>query len=100
MDDVAAKVVRALLERNPALDPYEIEDLTVGNVLGLGELRGFLSNTVSRIAGLPPEVSSVSVNRQCGSSMQAAHMVVRALMTGCGEVGVAMGVERMGRGIG
>ena len=100
MDDVAAQVVRALLERNPKVDPYEIEDLAVGNVLGLGELGGFTSNTVSRIAGLPPEVSTVTVNRQCGSSMQAAHMVTRSLMTGAGQAGIALGVERMGRGIG
>ncbi|MBI3993309.1 MAG: thiolase family protein [Candidatus Lambdaproteobacteria bacterium] len=100
MDEVAGQVVRALLKRHPNVDPYEIEDLAVGNVLSLGELHGFTSNGVSRIAGLPPEVSTVTVNRQCGSSMQAAHMVTRALMTGAGEMGIALGVERMGRGIG
>jgi 3-oxo-5,6-didehydrosuberyl-CoA/3-oxoadipyl-CoA thiolase len=99
MDEVAATVVKALLERNPGIDPYEIEDVPVGNVLGGGELAGMTSNAVARIAGLPPEVSTVTVNRQCGSSMQALHMATRSIMTGAGDVALAVGVERMGRGI-
>jgi 3-oxo-5,6-didehydrosuberyl-CoA/3-oxoadipyl-CoA thiolase len=100
MDEVAATVIKALLERNPSVDPYEIEDLACGNVLGGGELSGMTSATVARVAGLPPEMSHVTVNRQCGSSMQALHMVARGIMTGAGEVGLAVGVERMGRSIG
>ena len=99
MDEVAGQVVRALLDRNPQLDVYEIEDLATGNVLGAGELMSMTSNTVARLANLPPEVSHVTVNRQCGSSMQALHRVAREIMTGAGEAGIAMGVERMGRGI-
>ena len=100
MDEVASQVLGALLERNPAVDAAEIEDLVVGNVLGLGELGAYPSNAIARIAKLPAEVSTAMVNRQCGSSMQALHMVARELMTGAGSVGVAMGVERMGRGLG
>ncbi|MDH4246894.1 MAG: thiolase family protein [Deltaproteobacteria bacterium] len=99
MDEVAGTVVRSLLERNTQVDPGEVEDLVAGNVLGGGELSGMPSNVVVRLAGLPPEVSHVSVNRQCGSSMQALHMVARSILTGAGETGIAMGVERMGRGI-
>ncbi len=99
MDEVAGQVVRNLLDRNPQVDPYEIEDMVTGNVLGGGELAHMTSNTVSRIANLPPEISHATVNRQCGSSMQALHMVAREIMTGAGEMGIAMGVERMGRGI-
>ena len=99
MDEVAGNVVSALLERNPQVDPYEIEDLVTGNVLGGGELSAMTSNAVSRLTNLPPEVSHVTVNRQCGSSMQALHMVAREIMTGSGDIGIAMGVERMGRGI-
>jgi acetyl-CoA acetyltransferase family protein len=99
MDEVAGQVVRGLLERNPQVDPCEIEDLVTGNVLGDGELASMTSNAVSRLANLPPEVSHVTVNRQCGSSMQAIHMIARSLMTGAGTAGLAMGVERMGRGI-
>jgi len=93
-------VVKGLLDRNPGLDPYEIEDMAVGNVTGGGELAGMTSNAVARLTGLPPEVSSVTVNRQCGSSMQALHMISRSIMTGAGEIGLAVGVERMGRSIG
>lgn len=99
MDEVAAQVITALLERNPGVDPYQIEDMVTGNVLGSGELSGMTSNVVARLADLPPEMSHVTVNRQCGSSMQALHMVAQGIMTGAGEVGIAMGVERMGRGI-
>jgi acetyl-CoA acetyltransferase family protein len=99
MDEVAGQVVRALLERNPQVDVNEIEDLVTGNVLGGGELSAMTSNAVSRLANLPPEVSHATVNRQCGSSMQALHMVAREIMTGSGTAGLATGVERMGRGI-
>lgn len=96
LDEVAATVVNALLARNPDVDPAEIEDLILGNVGGTGELSGFPSNIISRIAGLPVEVASTTVNRQCGSSMQALHMAAQAIMTGAGEVALAVGVQRMG----
>jgi acetyl-CoA acetyltransferase family protein len=99
MDETAGLLVRHLLERNPKVDVYEIEDLVTGNVLGGGELAHMTSNAVSRLANLPPEVSHVTVNRQCGSSMQATHMIAREIMSGSGHAGIAMGVERMGRGI-
>ena len=99
LDDVAATVTKALLERNARLDPYEIEDVVCGVTLSMGELRGLTSNTVSKLAGLPPEVANTTVDRQCGSSMQAVHMIAREIMTGAGEAGLALGVERMGRGI-
>ena len=99
MDDVAGSVIKGLLERNPSIDPNEIEDMVCGNVGNNGDLSGMTSNTVARIAELPPEVSTATVNRQCGSSMQALHMITRSIMTGAGEIGIAAGVERMGRGI-
>ncbi|MBI3373080.1 MAG: thiolase family protein [Betaproteobacteria bacterium] len=99
LDEVAATVVKALLERNPGIDPAEIEDLILGNVNGSGELSGFPSNIISRVAGLPVEVSSTTVNRQCGSSMQALHMAANSIMTGAGEVALAVGVQRMGTSI-
>jgi 3-oxo-5,6-didehydrosuberyl-CoA/3-oxoadipyl-CoA thiolase len=54
---------------------------------------------VSKLAGLPPEIANATVDRQCGSSMQAVHMIAREIMTGAGDAGLALGVERMGRGI-
>lgn len=99
LDEVAATVVKALLERNPGIDPAEIEDLVLGNVNGEGELSGFTSNIISRVAGLPVEVSSTTVNRQCGSSMQALHMAARSIMTGAGDAALAVGVQRMGTSI-
>ena len=100
MDEVGANVVKSLLERNQQVDPLDVEDMICGNVSGGGELAGMTSATIARLAGLAPEVSTATVNRQCGSSMQALHMITRSLMTGAGEIGIAMGVERMGRGLG
>jgi len=99
MDDVAAQVVQGLLARNPQVNPEEVEDLVCGNVLGAGELARGVGNAVARLSGLPPEMSSATVNRQCGSSMQAAHQIAQAIMIGSGDIGIAMGVERMGRSI-
>lgn len=95
LDDVAGTVVRQLLERNPAVDPCEIEDLVVGNVRGSDELAGLTSNAVMRIAGLPVEISTATVNRLCGSSMEALHMTARSIANGDGEAALAVGVERM-----
>jgi acetyl-CoA acetyltransferase family protein len=95
LDEVAATVVQQLLERNGEIDPREVEDFLVGNVRGGGELSGMVSANIARLAGLLPETASVTVNRQCGSSMQALHAGARALMTGAGEVCIVAGVERM-----
>lgn len=99
MDEIAGQVVRELLARNPRIDVYQIEDLACGNVLGGGELSGMPTKAISRMAHLPPEIATVTVNRQCGSSMQATHMVAQQIMVGAGTAGIAMGVERMGRSL-
>ncbi|MGE3076635.1 MAG: thiolase family protein [Dehalococcoidia bacterium] len=100
LDEVGAQVVRALLERNPKVDPTTIEDIAMGNVGGAGELAGIGADTIARLAGLPAEISAVDSNRQCGSSMETLHRVAQSIMVGATDVGIAIGAERMGRQLG
>ncbi|MCK9519344.1 MAG: thiolase family protein [Dehalococcoidia bacterium] len=101
LDDAAASVLKALLDRNPKVAPSMIEDIGVGNVGGVAEFRGNIyGDTIARLAGLPAEVSAFDSNRQCGSSMETLHRIAQSIMVGATECGVAMGVERMGRQLG
>jgi acetyl-CoA acetyltransferase family protein len=97
LDDAGARVLRALLDRNPKVPDTAIEDVGLGNVGGRAEFT-YLGN-VQRLAGLPLEACSFNVNRQCGSSMEALHRITMGIMVGSIECGVAMGIERMGRGL-
>ena len=99
LDEAGAQVLRALLERQPKVKDSMIEDVGVGNVAGGRSEFAYLGN-IQRLAGLPLEVCSFHANRQCGSSMETLHRVAMAIALGTIECGVAMGVERMGRGLG
>jgi acetyl-CoA acetyltransferase family protein len=100
LDDAAATVVRALMDRNPKVSPWMVEDIGLGNVMGAGELILIGANNVARLAGLPAEVCSFDTNRQCGSSMETLHRVAQSIMVGATECGIALGIERMGRSLG
>src|SRR6185503_16603402 len=100
LDEAAATVVRALMERNPKVSPWLVEDIGLGNVMGAGELILIGANNVARLAGLPAEVCSFDTNRQCGSSMETLHRVAQSIMVGASECGIALGIERMGRSLG
>jgi acetyl-CoA acyltransferase len=95
-DDMVAQVVRALVARTK-VDPADIEDLILGCAFPEGE-QGF---NVARLAGflaeLPLSVSGTTVNRFCGSSMQAIHMAAGAIQMNAGDVFVCAGVESMTR---
>ncbi len=98
LDEAGAKLLRALLDRNPKVKDTMIEDIGLGNVSGRGEF--VLLATVQRLAGLPLEVCSFNTNRQCGSSMETLHRIAMAIMVGSVDCGIALGIERMGRGLG
>ena len=98
LDEVAATVLRALLERNPKVEDQMIDDVGLGNVFGKGEFVDL--GQVVRLAGLPMEVSTFNSNRQCGSSMETLHRVAQSIMVGATDCGIALGAERMGRTIG
>jgi acetyl-CoA acetyltransferase family protein len=98
LDDAGAKVIRALLDRNPKVKDQMIEDVGLGNVGGRGEF--VMLGMVARLAGLPLEACSFNSNRQCGSSMETLHRIAMSIAVGASECGIALGIERMGRSLG
>src|ERR1051325_7836380 len=92
LDDAGAKVLRALLDRNPKVKDSMIEDVGLGNVLGPAEFTYL--GIVQKLAGLPPEVCSFNSNRQCGSSMETLHRITAAIMVGQIDCGIALDRKR------
>ncbi len=99
-DDLIAKVVRVMVDdlvNDRGADPADIEDLILGNAFPEGEQGFNMGRMVALIAGLPLSVGGVTVNRYCGSSMQAIHMAAGAIQCGAGRAFVCAGVESMTR---
>jgi acetyl-CoA acetyltransferase family protein len=96
-DDLAAHSLRSLLDRAPGLDPAAIEDVILGNANGAGEDNRDVARMAVLLAGLPTSVPGATVNRLCGSSLEAGIQAARAIETGDAEVMVAGGVESMSR---
>ncbi|RPE38586.1 3-ketoacyl-CoA thiolase [Streptomyces sp. Ag109_O5-1] len=94
-DDLAARTIRELLIRSPRLDPVRIADVYFGNANGAGEENRNVGRMAALLAGLPTSVPGVTVNRLCGSGMQAAVQAARAIAAGDASVAVAGGVESM-----
>ena len=95
-EELSAHLMQGLLARNPALDPEAIEDIYWGCVQQTLEQGFNIARNAALLAGLPKKVAAVTVNRLCGSSMQALHDASRAIMVGDGEVFMVGGVEHMG----
>jgi 3-oxoadipyl-CoA thiolase len=95
-DDLAAIVVRAVVERS-GIDPRQIEDVIFGCANQAGEDNRNVARMAALLAGLPAEVAGQTVNRLCGSGLQAVASAAHAILAGDGEVFVAGGVESMTR---
>ena len=95
-DDLAAEVVQGLIEQT-GVDPAEIEDLIIGCAFPEGEQGFNLGRIVALIAELPISVAGATVNRFCGSSMQAIHIAAGAIRMDAGEAFICAGVESMSR---
>jgi acetyl-CoA acyltransferase len=93
-DTLAAQVVGGLLERTD-LDPALIEDLILGCAYPEAAQGNNLARIVGLLAGLPQEVGGMTVNRFCGSSMQAVHIAAAQIEAGMGEAFLCVGVESM-----
>jgi acetyl-CoA acyltransferase len=96
-DDLAATVLRGILDRAPDLDPARVDDVILGCANGAGEDNRNVARMAALLAGLPVSVPGVTVNRLCGSSLQAAMDASRLVETGDAEVVLAGGVESMSR---
>ena len=95
-DELAAQVIAALIERSK-IDPKEIEDIIVGCAMPEGEQGLNIGRMVGFLAHLPLNVAGATVNRFCGSSMQAIHMAAGAIQLDAGEAFICAGVESMTR---
>jgi acetyl-CoA acyltransferase len=94
-DDLAVNCIRRLLEKNPKVNPAEIEDVVFGCANQSGEQGLNLGRMIGLLSGLPVEVAGTTIDRQCGSSLQALNFAAQAIMVGAGEVVLAGGVEHM-----
>lgn len=95
-ENLSAELVKALLARNSAVNPAEIEDLIWGCVNQTLEQGFNMARAVALLAGMPVTTAAQTVNRLCGSSMSAIHTAAQAIMTGQGDIFVVGGVEHMG----
>ena len=95
-ENLSAEIIKALLLRNAALNPKDIEDVIWGCVQQTLEQGFNIARMASLLAGLPHEVSGQTVNRLCGSSMTAIHTAAGAIHAGLGDVFICGGVEHMG----
>lgn len=95
-DDLAAQVINGLINET-GVEPQDIEDLILGCAFPEGEQGMNLARLVVHLAGLPISIAGVTLNRFCGSSMQAIHFAAGAIQMNAGEVFICAGVESMSR---
>ncbi|MFZ0130268.1 MAG: thiolase family protein [Candidatus Dormiibacterota bacterium] len=96
-DDLAAGVISALIRRSPALDPADIGDVVFGDGNGAGEDNRNVARMALLLAGVPPTVPGSTVNRLCGSGLEAVIAASRAIAVGDHSICIAGGVESMSR---
>ncbi|MCF7355731.1 acetyl-CoA C-acyltransferase FadA [Vibrio sp. CK2-1] len=95
-EDLSAHLMKGILKRNPQVDPTQIEDVYWGCVQQTLEQGFNIARNAALLAGVPKNVGAVTVNRLCGSSMQALHDASRAIMVGDADICLIGGVEHMG----
>jgi acetyl-CoA acyltransferase len=96
-DDLAATALKGLLDRSPGLDPALVDDVFWGNANGAGEDNRNVGRMAVLLAGMPVSVPATTVNRLCGSSLDAAMMASRMIEVDDAEIAIAGGVESMTR---
>ncbi|MEZ5190365.1 MAG: hypothetical protein R2717_05530 [Schumannella sp.] len=96
-DSLAASTMRALLDRHPGLDPARISDVFLGDANQAGRTTATSTHMAALLAGLPDSVTGTTLNRLCGSSLDAAMQASRMVETGMRCSCIAGGVESMSR---
>jgi 3-oxoadipyl-CoA thiolase len=96
-DDLGAIPIKALMERNPSVNWQKLDEVVYGNANQAGEDNRNVAHMSSLLGGLPVEVPGSTVNRLCGSGMDAIGVVSRAIAAGQIQIGIAGGVESMSR---
>jgi acetyl-CoA acyltransferase len=95
-EELSARLMDALLERNAAVNPAEIEDVIWGCVQQTLEQGYNIARNAQLLTKIPKQVPAQTVNRLCGSSMSALHMATQGIMSGQGDIYIIGGVEHMG----
>ncbi|HTM95847.1 MAG TPA: acetyl-CoA C-acyltransferase, partial [Croceibacterium sp.] len=96
-DDLAAIPIRALVERNPGVEWQAVDDVILGCANQAGEDNRNVARMAALLAGLPEDVPGVTVNRLCGSGLEAVGLAARAIRSGDAQLVIAGGVESMSR---
>lgn len=96
-DDLAADVIKALMERNPEVSADEIEDVVLGNANQAGEDNRNVARMAGLLAGLPEKVGGTTINRLCASGLDSVTYAARGIMAGEGDIYIAGGTESMTR---
>ncbi|MBT2642374.1 3-oxoadipyl-CoA thiolase [Bacillus sp. ISL-41] len=96
-DDLGAIVIKALVDRNPDVPAAEIEEVVFGNANQAGEDNRNVARMSGLLAGLPVEVAGTTINRLCGSGLDAVNYAARAILAGEGDIFIAGGTESMTR---
>ncbi|MFD2759731.1 acetyl-CoA C-acyltransferase [Lentibacillus juripiscarius] len=96
-DDLGAHVLRSLKERNPSLPLDEVEEVIFGNANGAGEDNRNVARMSTLLGGYPVETAATTLNRLCGSGLDAVTYAARAIMAGQGDIMIAGGTESMTR---
>src|SRR5215218_8361918 len=94
--DLLASVIRSLLDRSN-LTGAEVDDVIAGCVSQVSDQALNIARTAALVAGLPESVPGTTVDRQCGSSQQAAHFAAQGVIAGAYDIAIACGVESMSR---
>ncbi|MHB0970576.1 MAG: acetyl-CoA C-acyltransferase FadA [Thermoanaerobaculia bacterium] len=95
-ENLSAALITALLDRNPKVDPAEIEDVIWGCVQQTLEQAYNVGRMAALMTRIPHTVTAQTINRLCGSSMSALHIAAMSIMSGYGDVFIVGGVEHMG----
>ncbi|MGM0788676.1 MAG: acetyl-CoA C-acyltransferase [Bacillota bacterium] len=96
-DDLAAVAIKGLLARNPQVQPGDIEEVVLGNANQAGEDNRNVARMAALLAGLPVATAGTTVNRLCGSGLDAVNYAARAILAGEGDIFIAGGTESMTR---
>src|SRR5262245_8420145 len=96
-DDLLASAIKGLVSRHADLDPVTIEEVYAGDANGAGEANRNVARMATLLAGLPVSIPGATVNRLCGSGMEAVFDASRAVAVGDVELAIAGGVESMTR---
>jgi 3-oxoadipyl-CoA thiolase len=96
-DDLGAVVIKALMDRNPGLPAEQVEEVVLGNANGAGEDNRNVARMSALLAGMPVETGATTINRLCGSGLDAVNYAARAILAGEGDIFIAGGTESMTR---